>query len=93
MTKVYVGDIGTDIILDTGHALAGATSVSIEVLKPDSTVASWTGAITATTKVHFISIAGTFNVAGEYRLQAKAVMPSGTWLGETVSLTVYTPFT
>jgi len=93
MTKVYVGDIGTELLLDTGQALATATALTIEVLKPDSTTASWTGAVSATTKIRFVSAAGTFNIAGEYRLQAKAVMPSGTWLGQTVSLTIYTPFT
>jgi hypothetical protein len=93
MTKVYVGDIGTDIILDTTHSLVAATAVSIEVLKPDSTTASWAASVTATTKVHFVSVAGTFDVAGIYRLQAKATLPSGVWLGETVELTVYTPFT
>lgn len=93
MTKTYIGDTGTAITLDTGQALAGASSVSIEVLLPGgSAQASWPGAVVESTKVQFVSLADTFASAGEHRLQAKVVLPSGTWLGETVGLTVYRPF-
>ena len=92
MTKTYTGDIGTAIVLDTGQSLAGAVSVSIEARKPDgATLASWTASVVESTKVQFTSIAGTFDAAGEYKLQAKVTLPSGTWLGETVGLTVHRP--
>lgn len=94
MTKTYVGDIGTAITLDTGQALAGASAVSIEVLLPGGSVqASWPGTVVESTKVQFISLASTFATAGEHKLQARVELPSGTWLGETTSLTVYRPFT
>ena len=93
MTKTYVGDIGTAIVLDTGQSLAGASSVSIEVLRPGGTVqASWPGTVVESTKVQFVSLPDTFASAGEHKLQARVVLPSGTWLGETVGLTVYRPF-
>jgi hypothetical protein len=93
MTKVYVGDIGTALVLDTGQSLAGASSVSIEARKPNgSTEVSWTAAVVETTKVQHISLVGTFDMPGEWKLQARVVLASGTWLGETVGLTVYRPF-
>lgn len=93
MTKTYVGDIGTAIVLDTGQALAGASAVSIEVLLPGGTAqASWPGTVVESTKVQFFSLADTFASAGEHKLQARVVLPGGTWLGETVGLTVYRPF-
>jgi hypothetical protein len=92
MTKVYVGDTGTALVLDTGQSLAGASSVTIEARTPTGAVVTLTGAVVESTKIRFISLANTFDRPGEWRLQAKAVLPSGTWLGETVSLTVYSPF-
>jgi hypothetical protein len=93
MTKTYVGDTGTAIVLDTGQSLAGASSVSILARKPDgATDVTWTGTVVETTKVQFSTLAGTLDMAGEWRLQARVVLPSGTWLGETVGLTVYRPF-
>ena len=93
MTKTYIGDIGTAIVLDTGQSLAGASAVSIEVLKPvGAAPVSWAGTVVESTKVQFVSLADTFASAGEYKLQARVVLPGGTWLGETVGLTVYRPF-
>lgn len=93
MTKVYVGDIGTLLQLDTGQPLSGATSVSIEVRKMATGVeVSLPGVVVSSTKVQVTSVADTFDVAGEWLLQAKVVLPSGTWLGETVPLRIYPKF-
>ena len=93
MTKTYINDIGTAIVLDTGQSLAGAVSVGIEARKPNgSTEVSWSGAVVESTKVQFVTLAGTLDQAGEWLLQAKVVLASGTWLGETARLTVYRPF-
>ena len=92
MTKIYIGDIGTAIVLDTGQSLAGASAVSIEALKPGGTTASWPGTVVESNKIQFLSLADTFVAAGEYKLQAKVALPSGTWRGETVALTVHRPF-
>jgi hypothetical protein len=90
-TKTYIGDTGTVIELDTGVSLVGATEVSIEAQKPDGALASWTGAA-AGTQISYTSLAGTFDQAGAWLLQARAVLPSGAWRGETAKLMVYAPF-
>ena len=93
MTKTYIGDTGTAIVLDTGQPLAGASSVSILARKPNgSTEVTWAGSVVETTKVQFQTLADTLDMAGEWKLQARVVLPSGTWLGETAALTVYRPF-
>lgn len=86
-TKTYLGDTGTVIELDTGISLAGATALTIEVAKPDGSTVSWAGTASGT-KITYTSLAGTFDVPGRWLLQAKAVMPSGTWRGETAKLVV-----
>lgn len=93
MTKIYIGDTGTAIVLDTGQSLAGASSVSIVALKPNgATSVTWVGAVVETTKISFTAPVGTFDQAGEWKLQALVVLPTGSWRGETARLTVYWPF-
>lgn len=92
MTKSYIGDTGTAIVLDTGQALAGALSQTIEVRKPDGTLTTWSATVVESTKIQHVTLAGTLAQAGLYRLQAHVVMPSGEWLGEVAQLTVYPEF-
>lgn len=93
MTKTYIGDTGTAIVLDTGQSLAGASAVSILARKPNgSTEVTWTGTVVESTKVQFLTLAGTLDMAGDWLLQVRVVLASGTWLGETARLTVYRPF-
>lgn len=92
MNKVYVGDTGTAIILDTGTSLATATSVGIEVKKPNGSKVNWAGSVVESTKVSFVTLAGTLDQPGEWKLQAVVTLPNGTWKGETVVVRVYPPF-
>lgn len=92
MSKVYVGDTGTAIVLDVGVSLAGATAQSIEARRPDGTSVSWAGTVFESTKVRFISLVGTFSQPGDWKLQARVTLPTGTWTGEVAKLTVYRPF-
>ncbi len=92
MTKPYVGDTGTIIQLDTGASLAGASEMTIEARRPDGTTVSWAATAVDGTKLQFVTLANTLNQAGDWKLQARVVMPGGTWLGETVKFAVYRPF-
>jgi hypothetical protein len=92
MSKVYVGDTGTAIVLDTLQDLTTASLAAIEVRKPNGQTVTWTAAVFETTKVRFVTLAGTFDMAGEWALQAKVTMPAGSWLGEVAPLRVYAPF-
>lgn len=87
---IFVGDKGTEIVLDTSEDITLATSVSIRVVKPDATVVSWTGSIYSTTKVRYVSDLTTsdFDQQGEWVLQAYVVLPDWSGYGEKVELQV-----
>jgi hypothetical protein len=90
--KVYVGDTGTAIILDCGQNISAASARSIEVKKPDGSTVSWTASASGTNAIRFDSLAGTFDQAGQWRLQAKVTLSSGVWRGETALISVYPAF-
>jgi hypothetical protein len=92
MTKVYVGDVGTQIVLDCGAVVTSSTARSIEARKPDGTTVSWDAAVEGANSIKVTTSSGTLNVPGTWRLQAKVTMPSGIWLGETVTLQVHPRF-
>jgi hypothetical protein len=88
MSTVYVGDTGTEIKLDTLVDLSLASVVSIEVKKPDNSIVSWPGTKVETSKIKYVTLANTLNLPGNWKLQAKATLPSGSWTGATVVLRV-----
>ena len=92
MTKAYVGDTGTVIVLDCGQDISAASARSIEVRKPDGTTTSWTASASGTTAIQFTTIAGTLDMPGRWKLQARVTLPSGQWRGETAPLDVYSAF-
>ena len=89
MSKTYVGDTGTRITLDCGQDISTASARTIEVRKPDGTLTNWTAQASGTNAIYFDSLAGTFDMPGNWRLQAKVTLASGVWRGETVLLPVY----
>ena len=91
MAKLYVGDTGTVIQLDTGQDLSAATDLKIEVSKPDGTVTSWP-ADKLGTAMRFTTLASTFDQAGTYKVQAHVTAAGGDWRGETAKLVVFDRF-
>lgn len=92
MTKLYVGDTGTVITLDCGQDISAATARAIEVRKPDGTTATWAAVASGSNAIAFTTLAGSFDMPGRWKLQARITLPSGVWRGETAVLDVYTPF-
>lgn len=90
--KVYVGSIGTQIILDCGQDISAATSLRIDVRKPDGTVVTWSAVASGATALRFDTLAGTLDQVGRWRLQAHVTLPTGDWPGDTIALDVYAPF-
>jgi len=87
-SKYYVGDIGTQIVVDVCGSLATATLVRFDVEKPDGTSASWVGSVYGTTSITYTVVAGDFNQAGEYRLQSYVEMPGWTGHGNTITFKI-----
>lgn len=89
--KVYVDDIGTQISVDVGTTISGATEVTLEVKKSDGTAVSWDASVSGQTASVTIE-SGDFDVAGIYLLQVKLTIDGFTGKGETTSFTVYKAF-
>lgn len=94
--KIYVGEIGKRIKVNTGMSLAAVTSMTLFVEKPDGSEATeW-----AATKlgdvnnmwVYYDTVSGDLTTAGVYRLYAKLVYATGrTLYGERTFFNVYAP--
>jgi hypothetical protein len=90
VTKVYAGHVGLEIILDTGQSLTGATSMKIQVLKPDGTEVEWIAAQYDSTKIYYVTAAGELDDAGNYIMQSYVEWgPTPRAPGECVTLKVY----
>jgi len=80
----FVGDTGTDILLDTQADITGAT-VSIKVIKPNGPVVIWDATPYAlhgtTTYVRHTTVTTDFDVPGRYRVQPQIALADGSWSG------------
>ena len=90
--KIYVGDIGIIIILDTNETISDATTTDIEVKKGDGTMTTWTGSLSGTDSVEYMIVDGDLSCAGIYKIQAHVVTPAWDCLGNTVEFQVYDVF-
>lgn len=89
--KLYVGDVGTLIKLDTGNDLTNATLQKIKYKKPNDTTGEWEAEIEDPPTAGIIKYkvtAGVFDVSGIWKLQAYVEFDADHWLGETVTMKV-----
>mgnify|MGYP000844646023 CR=1 FL=1 len=88
--KPYVGDIGTDLVVDVTEDLTGAT-VGLSVRKPSGITVVWQAVVHESRSVRHTVAAGDFNEAGVYRVQPVISLADGTWSGrgKTAELRVY----
>ena len=100
VTKHYIGEVGTEILVNCGRDITAATVTKLRMSKPDGTVVELdaskhrkgTEPAGETWYLQYITLAATFSVSGEYEVQSKVTM--GTWsgLGETAKFIVYEQF-
>ena len=106
--KVYVGDVGTLLVLDTNEDISTASTTEIRVKKGDGTIATWnahkdiiapidTSVIEYSTQSYTDPVTSVvtydLNCAGIYKVQVYIILPTG-WsgLGETAEFQVYDVF-
>lgn len=75
---VFVGDVGTILLFDTGEDATAATLLEIKVTKPDSTSVIWTGT-PSSNNISYTIVTDDLDQSGEYILQPYAEFP--TWSG------------
>ena len=91
-SQFYLGDIGTEIIVDVCSDISTATLVSLKVMKPDGTEHTWVGTVYQTQYIRYITQVGDFDQVGEYRVQPYIEMPGWEGRGDTATFKVSATF-
>ena len=100
MTKHYVGEAGTNLLLDTGVLVGSVQFNYIKYRKPDGvTTGSWASSVYSSysqlagaTGTYFLSYSlqeSDLDQSGEWRLQAWVGAVDGTWFGELVKQPIF----
>lgn len=89
MSKIYIGDIGTNIIVDLGSDITTATVKKIKYKKPDGTEGEWLANISGTRFFTYTSVSGDLDPIGKWILNAYVEMPAWQGHGETFCMVVH----
>lgn len=100
MSKHYLNEVGTDLLLDTGVNIGTAAFGAILYKKGDGvTQGTWTAELyssysklASATGTYFLKYTlayGDFDISGDWRFQAHIGATDGTWYGETAKETIY----
>jgi hypothetical protein len=89
LDKVYAGDVGTKIRLDSGSNISAATTLKIKYKKPDGSTGEWTAVLEGTTQAYYITQVNDLDQRGKWELQLFVVLPTWTGHGETCELQIY----
>lgn len=90
--KIYIGDIGTTITLNTNETITAATITNIKMRKGDGTIVTLVGELSGADSVTYDFVDGDLSCRGIYKVQAYIEMPDWSGLGETASFQVYGAF-
>ena len=97
--KFYVGDVGTDIILDCEETITGATGTKIKYKKPDGTSGEWTAAVYDDAESDYTSSclkyttqADDLDIDGLWHFQTYLTLSGWTGSGETAGQMIYPAF-
>lgn len=93
--KHYVGEEGTDLIVDVGSDISGATTAALKVKKPDGTQVTWTGTVDGADndRIKYTLTSVDFNLAGIYKVQAFVINSGIEVLGEIFDIKIHSPVT
>lgn len=92
MTTIFVGDVGTEFILDCGVDISTATVRKIIVRKPiTGERVEWSAVAEGTTSIKYTTILGDISSAGIMTLQSYIEMPAWKGYGNKVNITISSP--
>ena len=92
-SKFYVGDVGTELLVDVCVDISDASAVRICIMKPGATTeVTWNAAVYQSRYLRHVCQAGDLSVAGAYLVQAWVQTPSGSWRGDVGTFRVYGAF-
>lgn len=104
MSKIYVDDLGTTLLIDTNIDLTGTPGVTLEVKRPDDTLKEWDCAIESPASAGILShkvgtgldelaAATEWGQTGIWTFQAHVIFSATEdYLGETTTVSVFAAF-
>ena len=87
--KIYVGDTGTEIIVDIGIDVTTLTSAKFLVTNPNGKQLLWTTSHTTGTILTYVTQAADFNLPGIWVIQAQIQIGAGKWSGKATQFEVF----
>lgn len=96
-SQIHVGDVGTQLIMtvkDDGVVvdISSASTLDVIIKKPDGENYTKSGQLSTDGtdgKMYYTSVSGDFNAAGNYKLQGRVVLASGTYYTSVSDFKVY----
>lgn len=96
-SEIHEGDIGTKLLItvtDDGEVvdISSATAKDIFIKKPDGTILSRSGTLETDGtdgKMYYITIAGDLDKAGNYKIQGRVTLTTGTFYTSTATFKVH----
>ncbi len=96
MEKIYVGDVGLDVVVDCGCDISGARETAILVRRPDGAAVRWAASIYAMNGearyLRYATRPGDLSMPGLYKAQAALALGAWSGMGETARFIVRKPF-
>jgi len=90
MTIEYhmIGEVGTEIVVDTGSDISSVLEVSIKVQKPDNTEVVWDATVFENRYIVHVTESTDFDQAGFYMLHSYLKFESWEGLGEAAKIRI-----
>lgn len=88
MANMFVGDTGTEVVLNCGVDITTATVRKIRARKPDGKIVEWPATQNSTTEIVYSLQAGDLDKAGQWEFQAYIEMPGWKGRGQWASVVV-----
>jgi len=85
--RIFVGDTGTLISVDTLSDLTGATTALIKYIKPSGSRGSWGGTLNGT-RIEYRTQTGDLDEIGDYKIYVYVELPDWSGHGEVDIMTV-----
>lgn len=87
--KTYVGDVGTEIILDAKTDISLQTTLEIHYEKPSGITGEWTAAVDNENFARYVTQVDDLDEAGVWRFRIYIILPTWTGYGEEDQTKVY----
>lgn len=91
--KIFVGDIGTEIILEAGEPLTDQTTLQIRYIKPTGETGTWDAEVygVGDTQAIYVTIEGDIDEAGVWKFQLYVELTDWLGYGTISTLEIYEP--